>query len=212
MSAARSSRLRPGRLVVRDVPVLDSPAGEHDSGWGICLCGASDRSDPCCQRGPGTLADRLDGRNATPASVEAKEGGWNLKALGQHLLIELYGCSFEALDGLDLVRDTMLHAASMVHATVLGVTEHRFDPHGVSVVVVIAESHLSIHTWPEYGYAAADVFTCGDTLSPDEITNLFTERFGAENVTTMQVNRGLLAKSVLVGSPVKMPLAVGTAF
>lgn len=130
-----------------------------------------------------------------------------MKALGQHLLIELYGCSFDALDDMALVRDTMLQAAKMVHATVLGVTEHKFDPHGVSVVVVIAESHLTIHTWPEYGYAAADVFTCGDSLSADEITGLFTERYHAQHATTIQVNRGLLSHE-LIGSPVK-PVAVG---
>ena len=95
----------------------------------------------------------------------------------------------------------------MVHATVLGVTEHQFDPHGVSVVVVIAESHLTIHTWPEYGYAAADVFTCGDSLSADEITALFTDRFQVEHATTIQVNRGLLSQQ-LIGSPIK-PVAVG---
>ncbi len=90
------------------------------------------------------------------AAHASLEGDGPLKALGRHLLIELYGCEFETLDHLEVVRSALLETAGLVNATVLGVTEHRFQPHGLTVVVMIAESHLSIHTWPEHGYAAVD--------------------------------------------------------
>ena len=115
-----------------------------------------------------------------------------MKALGQHLLIELYGCEPRVLDEVDVVRDTMLGAADLVGATVLGVTEHRFEPHGVSVVVVIAESHVSIHTWPEYRYAAVDVFTCGEALSSDRVVDFVSQRLCAQHATMVEVKRGIL--------------------
>ena len=114
-------------------------------------------------------------------------------ALGHHLLIELYGCSPEALDQVEVVRDAMLATAGLVNATVLGVSEHRFQPQGVSVVVVIAESHVSIHTWPEYGYAAADVFTCSGALATDKVVELLRERFLARHANAIEVQRGIFA-------------------
>ncbi len=87
----------------------------------------------------------------------------------------------------------MLAAADLVKATGLGVTEHRFEPQGVSVVVVIAESHVSIHTWPEHGYAAVDVFTCGDSLAAGAVVDLVSARLHASQATAIEVKRGLLA-------------------
>ena len=115
-----------------------------------------------------------------------------LKALGQHLLVELNDCDAAVLDDLATVRQTMLDAARTVCATVIGVTEHRFVPQGVTVVVVIAESHLSIHTWPEHGYAAVDVFTCGDGLHTPTVIDLLTERLKAGHVSALEVQRGLI--------------------
>lgn len=89
-----------------------------------------------------------------------------MNALGKHLLVELHGCDPEALKSIDLIREAMVSAAREANATIVGVSFHEFSPFGVSGVVVIAESHLTIHTWPEYRYAAVDIFTCGDTLKP----------------------------------------------
>ncbi len=116
-----------------------------------------------------------------------------MSALGHHLLVELYGCSPEALDQVEVVREAMLAAASLVNATVLGVSEHRFQPQGVSVVVVIAESHVSIHTWPEYGYAAADVFTCSGSLAADKVVELLRERFLARQANAIEIQRGIFS-------------------
>lgn len=116
-----------------------------------------------------------------------------MSALGHHLLIELYGCSPEALDQIEVVRDAMLATASLVDATVLGVSEHRFQPQGISVVVVIAESHVSIHTWPEYGYAAADVFTCSGAIASDRVVELLRERFLARQANAIEIQRGIFS-------------------
>ena len=115
-----------------------------------------------------------------------------MNALGRHLLIELQDCDKEVLDDLSFLRDTMLEAAVDCGATVLGESFHHFSPQGVSGVVVIAESHLSIHTWPEYGYAAVDVFTCGTSVEPRKAAEVLIEKLGAKHHSLMEIQRGLL--------------------
>jgi S-adenosylmethionine decarboxylase proenzyme len=115
-----------------------------------------------------------------------------LNALGRHLLIELQDCDREALNDLGFLRDTMVAAAVDCGATVLGESFHHFNPQGVSGVVVIAESHLSIHTWPEYGYAAADIFTCGTTVEPARAAGVLIEKLGAKNHSLKEIQRGVL--------------------
>jgi len=86
----------------------------------------------------------------------------------------------------------MLAAAIESGATVMGESFHYFSPQGVSGVVIIAESHLSIHTWPEYGYAAADIFTCGDAVQPEKAAEILIEKLGAKNHSRMEIQRGPL--------------------
>ncbi len=88
------------------------------------------------------------------------------QALGRHILCEAYGCDPEVLNDRKVVEQIMVDAALLTGAEVREVAFHKFSPQGVSGVVVISESHLAIHTWPELGYAAIDVFTCGDTVDP----------------------------------------------
>ena len=115
-----------------------------------------------------------------------------MNALGKHLLLELNDCNREALNDIDFLRSTMLTAATESGATVLGESFHYFSPQGVSGVVIIAESHLSIHTWPEYGYAAADIFTCGDTVQPEKAAEVMVEKLGARNHSITEIKRGFL--------------------
>jgi S-adenosylmethionine decarboxylase len=115
-----------------------------------------------------------------------------LNALGRHILVELYDCDKEALNDLELLRDVMVKAAIDCGAVVLGESFHRFSPQGVSGVVVIAESHLSIHTWPEFGYAAADVFTCGTTVNPEIAAEVLIDKLGSKNHSLMEIPRGVL--------------------
>ena len=89
-----------------------------------------------------------------------------MKSLGRHLVAEFYDCDRNVLDDVEAIEKHMKTAAHKSNATIVNTSFHRFLPYGVSGVVVISESHLTIHTWPEYGYAAVDLFTCGDDVDP----------------------------------------------
>ena len=115
-----------------------------------------------------------------------------MNALGRHLLVELHDCDKEALNDLGLIRDVMVKAAIDCGAVVLGESFHRFSPQGVSGVVIIAESHLSIHTWPEYGYAAVDIFTCGTFVNPEKAAEVIIEKLGSKNHSVIEIPRGVL--------------------
>lgn len=94
-----------------------------------------------------------------------KEGTW-VKALGRHILAEYFSCDKEILNDVGALEKFLNDAAKAANATVISSSFRTFQPFGVSGVVIIAESHLAIHTWPEYGYAAIDFFTCGDSADP----------------------------------------------
>src|SRR3989344_8698257 len=87
-------------------------------------------------------------------------------ALGNHILVEFMGCDPHIMNDVSSIERDMVGAAQKAGATVINSTFHHFSPYGVSGVVVIQESHLAIHTWPEYRYAAVDLFTCGDSVDP----------------------------------------------
>ena len=111
--------------------------------------------------------------------------------LGRHILIEAYDCDPETLDDIQIVEEIMVDAALRAGAEVREVAFHKFSPQGVSGVVVISESHLSIHTWPEFGYAAVDVFTCGDKVDPIVAVDHIRDRFKARRALTSEVKRGI---------------------
>jgi len=94
-------------------------------------------------------------------------GGLPLRSLGHQIVAEFYACDPALLADVGFITAAMLEAARRTGATIVTQTFHHFSPHGVSGAVIIAESHLAIHTWPEYGYAAVDLFTCGDTVSSE---------------------------------------------
>jgi S-adenosylmethionine decarboxylase len=107
-------------------------------------------------------------------------------------LLELKNCDSELLNDISFIQEVLPAAAVEAGATVLGISFHQFEPQGVSGVVVIAESHLSIHTWPEYGYAAIDIFTCGTTVQPEKAARMLVEKLGAKSHSTIEVRRGIL--------------------
>jgi len=115
-----------------------------------------------------------------------------LKALGRHILVELYECDKNILNSHKQVEQIMVEAAKECRAHVVQSVFHKFNPHGVSGVVVIAESHLAVHTWPEYGYAAIDLFTCGEDCNPWIAHDYIAWKFKAKNKTAMELNRGTL--------------------
>jgi len=112
--------------------------------------------------------------------------------LGRHVLFELYGCDPGLLKNVDVVRDRMVEAARRAQATIVAVTFHKFNPIGVSGVVVISTSHMSIHTWPEHRYAAVDIFSCGDVVQPQVAIDYLTRAFLAERVSVVELHRGVL--------------------
>ncbi len=115
-----------------------------------------------------------------------------MNALGKHLLLELKDCDGEVLNDLSFLKGILLAAASEVGATILGESFHQFAPHGVSGVVIIAESHLFIHTWPERGYAAVDVFTCGNSVRPEKAAQKLIRELGAKSHSILEIKRGIL--------------------
>jgi S-adenosylmethionine decarboxylase len=115
-----------------------------------------------------------------------------VRALGRQLLLECYGCSAARLNDVPFIRDTILAAATQSNATIVQESFHRFNPYGVSGVVVIAESHITIHTWPEFKYAAVDIFTCGDLLDAMVIREVIEARLDAESICCTELRRGLL--------------------
>ncbi len=116
-----------------------------------------------------------------------------MHALGIHLLVELRDCNPEILKNLQKVQDALVTAARKARATIIDVSFHEFNPFGISGMVIIAESHLSIHTWPEYGYAAVDIFTCGDTIKPEVAAQYLIKVFESKNPSIVEMKRGLLS-------------------
>jgi S-adenosylmethionine decarboxylase len=101
------------------------------------------------------------------------------EAVGKHCILELYDCDPPKLDDEAFLRDTITTAAKRAGATLLNLITHRFQPQGVTGLALLAESHISIHTWPESGYAAVDVFTCGDHTMPEKACLSLAEELGS---------------------------------
>ncbi|MEN9406600.1 MAG: S-adenosylmethionine decarboxylase proenzyme precursor [Bacillota bacterium] len=85
---------------------------------------------------------------------------------GKHVVLDVWGVAFEKLNSVDFLRDRMSEAVSACSATLLSVQEHQFTPQGVTVLMMLSESHLSIHTYPESGFASLDCYTCGKSIDP----------------------------------------------
>ncbi len=115
-----------------------------------------------------------------------------MKSLGNHLLVELYSCDTDIINDKDRVEKILNKAADISGATVVKSVFHRFNPHGVSGVIVIAESHFSIHTWPEFGYCALDIFTCGDKIDNYKALAYLKKEFKTKNISVVESKRGIL--------------------
>lgn len=116
-----------------------------------------------------------------------------MNALGRHILVEFNGCNPDILNDVAVIEEAMVEGARKAGATVIQSTFHHFSPFGVSGVVVIQESHLAIHTWPEYGYAAVDLFTCGETVDPWVSFDHLKLAFKAANHSSIEMHRGSLS-------------------
>jgi len=107
----------------------------------------------------------------------------------KHLLLELYRCDYEKLNDESFLRCTISNAAKCANATVLNLISNKFEPQGVTAIALLAESHLSIHTWPESHYSAVDIFTCGKNMNPERASQYLIEVLLAEEHLLRIINR-----------------------
>jgi len=112
-----------------------------------------------------------------------------LNTHGRHLLVEYMGCDGQVLNDVVRIEELMKRAAIEARTHIVASVFKPFEPHGVSGVVVVEESHLSIHTWPEVGYAAVDFFTCGDSI-PTRAHEVLKEGLRSQHFETLFVERG----------------------
>lgn len=108
------------------------------------------------------------------------------------MLLEIKDCNRDTLNDLERLQGILVKAAGEAGATVVEKAFHQFNPHGVSGVVIIAESHLFIHTWPEHGFAAVDIFTCGTSLRADKAAEWLAKELGSNNYSIIELRRGVL--------------------
>jgi len=128
----------------------------------------------------------------TKTFTTANENGTSQFHLGQHVLAEFFECDPNILNNIDMVEKLMTEAALECGATIVQKCFHMFNPYGVSGVVIIAESHLAIHTWPELGYAAVDLFTCGDKCDPKVSYEYLKKMFNSRNASYTELKRGII--------------------
>jgi len=156
-------------------PMLAAPAITREEGWTLIRC---------------------DDEREFNAWLGRDEEGFphdpeEIPSLGSHLLIELYGCDAQSLKLEDFVGQAMHEAAMESEATVVAESFHEFKPYGVSGAVIIQESHYTIHTWPEHGYAAVDLFYCGGTVKVQKAVEVLQKRFQPSRIKFLVVRRGL---------------------
>ncbi len=113
------------------------------------------------------------------------------KPIGHHYIVEASGCDPEIIGSVSKVQQILVKAAEIAGATICGVSFNKFLPNGVSGVIVISESHISTHTWPEFGYGALDIYTCGDDVDSEKAIMYAVEAFGAKTSHLTEITRGI---------------------
>ena len=108
-----------------------------------------------------------------------------------HILFTLKGCPFGFLDDEAHIRNVLANAAQLSKSTLLNISSHKFDPYGVTAIVLLADSHISIHTWPENGMVVCDVFTCGEHTNPRCGATYMYEAMGATDLVSEIFTRPL---------------------
>lgn len=113
-----------------------------------------------------------------------------MKSVGRHLVLELWGC--QNLNSTGIVERALLDIVQSLRLTLLSMQVHPFSPIGVTGVAIVSESHVVIHTWPELGYAAVDVFTCGEQRNPEDAVPVLRHHFNPKRIQVMEMTRGLI--------------------
>lgn len=158
-----------------EASVATPPRVTTDGGWTLIHCDD-----------PKSFSDWL-GRDEL--GLPFKDG--EEPSLGSHLLVELYGCDIRSLENECTVGGAMREAAERSEATIVAQSFHEFMPYGVSGAVIIQESHYTIHTWPEHGYAAVDLFYCGGTVKVHKAIEVLQQQFKPSRIKFLVVRRGL---------------------
>jgi len=114
-----------------------------------------------------------------------------LTEFGKHYIVELIDCDPESIKFVENVSQVFLMAADEANATVIDTSFHQFEPFGVSGILLISESHLCLHTWPENGYVAFDIFTCGTNMHPDRAIQVLREQLKASDTSVEIITRGI---------------------
>lgn len=114
-----------------------------------------------------------------------------MDTMGRHVIAELWECNKDKLNDMNLIEQVFVNAALKAGAEVREVAFHKFAPCGVSGVVIISESHLTIHSFPEHGYASIDVYTCGDTINPNVAAEFIAEALEAKKSEKAELPRGM---------------------
>ena len=127
--------------------------------------------------------DSLNSQDIETININSSEN------IGRHCILELYQCDHAKLNDEAFIRTTITSSAKVAGATLINLVTHSFKPQGVTGLALLAESHISIHTWPEIGYAAIDVFTCGDHTMPEKACKLFFKDFLAKNFSFKNIAR-----------------------
>lgn len=123
-----------------------------------------------------------------------------MDTIGTHYLLELYGCPSQLLNDEIVVCNAMREAVRCSGADLLGDISHHFHPQGVTALGILAESHISIHTWPEHGYVAADIFTCGTRAVPRKACEYLIEAFQSDRHEMKKVIRGVESEDRVIPS------------
>lgn len=128
-----------------------------------------------------------------------------MKAIGRHLILELWGC--RNLESVEVAEGALREMVVALDVTLLDLKAYPFSPVGVTAMAIVSESHLVIHTWPEYGYAAVDIFTCGARRDPEDALPVLRKYYAPERVQVMEMTRGQL--DLPVPGPDRVPVGVG---
>ncbi|MCS7117720.1 MAG: adenosylmethionine decarboxylase [Thaumarchaeota archaeon] len=129
----------------------------------------------------------------------------NFDGLGRHVIGEMYGCDPALLADLKAISSAVIRGAKRANATVVGDFANKYEGGGgVSYVLVVKESHISVHTWPEHGYAAVDIYTCGDNVDPWAAFNEILKVLNPKTVSVMEIRRGIVAREGYTDQKVKL--------
>jgi S-adenosylmethionine decarboxylase len=123
-------------------------------------------------------------------------GDTSLVPVGSHCILELYDCPTHLLNNPSFITQALREAAQTAKSTLIKEIWHQFEPFGVTALALLAESHISIHTWPEIGYIAVDIFTCGQHAEPEKACQYLIQAFQARNHVLLKLPRGRLTPQI----------------